>query len=206
MKDEGRVPASPRLASSWRVFCAIEPSEEISALAFKHVRQLEKEFPHIQASWNREGKFHLTLKFFGNIPVERVTAVSQAASLAVEGKSEFQISVAGAGAFPKHGPPHVLWLGIDDLTGNLLRLQQELEEECSNLGFEREARPYHPHLTLARLRKRRGTRELGLSHRRLGFADVPMTVSELLVVRSELDPTGSRYSEISKHRLSSTKS
>jgi 2'-5' RNA ligase len=187
--------------SEWRVFCAIEVPEEVSALAFKHVRQLQTEFPYISASWNREGKFHLTLKFFGNIPVERVTAVSRAASLAVEGKSEFQINVSGAGAFPKHGPPHVLWLGIEDPAGNLLRLQQQLDLECAKLGFEREARPFHPHLTLARLSKREGAKELALAHKRLGFEQVPMNITELLVMRSELDPKGSKYSEISRHPL-----
>jgi 2'-5' RNA ligase len=196
-----RVPASPR-PSSWRVFCAVEIPEKVGAPAAEHVRKLKSEFPHVLASWNREGKFHLTLKFFGNIPAERVTAVSRAASLAVEGQSEFKINVAGAGVFPKHGPPHVLWLGVEDLAGNLLQLQKRLEEECANLGFERETRPFHPHLTLARLRKRESAKELGLAHKRLRFEQVQMTISELLVIRSELDPEGSKYSEISRHPFS----
>jgi 2'-5' RNA ligase len=200
------VPASPRhrvpLSPLWRVFCAVEIPEKVGALVAMHVRKLQTEFPSVAASWSREGKFHLTLKFFGNVPLARLSDISSAASVATAGISEFKIKIGGAGAFPKHGPPRVLWLGIEDLEGRLSQLQERLEHECVSMGFEREARTFHPHLTLARLRKPEGAKALALAHTRLGFEEVYMTISEVLVIRSELNPKGAKYSQISKHCLS----
>lgn len=193
-----RVSASP----FWRVFCAVEIPEEIGARAASHVQKLQTEFPFVAASWNREGRFHLTLKFLGNIPLERVADVSRAAASATAGISAFKINVARAGAFPNHGPPRVLWLGIEDQDQRLSQLQRRLEDECASLGFEREPREFHPHLTLARLRTPEGAMALALAHRRLGFEQVPLLISEVFVIRSELNPKAAKYSEISKHSLS----
>jgi 2'-5' RNA ligase len=95
----------------------------------------------------------------------------------------------------------VLWLGIEDKEERLLQLQQRLEDECFSFGFEREARAFHPHLTLARLRKPQGAKELAAAHRELGFSAMEMTVGEIYVMRSELNPLGSRYSEVTRHGL-----
>jgi len=121
--------------------------------------------------------------------------------MAVEKASEFQIQVTGARSFPKHGPPRVLWLGIEDSSGRLGQLQQRLEDACAEVGFEREARQFHPHLTLARLNRPQGAKQLGQAHKRLGFTASTMAVTDLLVLRSELNPGGSKYSEISRHPL-----
>jgi RNA 2',3'-cyclic 3'-phosphodiesterase len=188
-------------SSTWRVFCAVEIPEEISRLTLKHIEKLQCEFPNVAASWSREGKLHLTLKFLGNIPLEQVDYVSDAASRAGKGVPPFEISLAGAGAFPKHGPPRVIWIGVEDSSGRLSKLQERLEKECEQKGFPREDRAFNPHLTLARLRNPQGAKELAARHKALGFGSVSIGVEELLVIRSELSPKGSRYSIISRHSL-----
>jgi 2'-5' RNA ligase len=184
-----------------RVFCAIELPEEVSARATDHINNLRRQVPDISASWNRDGKFHLTLKFIGEITRVRVERLSLAAQRATVDLSCFNLIVAGAGAFPKKGPPKVLWLGIDDPTGQLATLQARLEQECAREGFGKEVRAFHPHLTIARLRKPQGARELAAVHTEMGFAAVEVPVSELLVIRSELGDKGSKYTVISRHTL-----
>jgi 2'-5' RNA ligase len=186
----------------WRVFCAIEVPAAVSQLAAGHITQLRKEFPDVSASWNRDTNFHLTIKFIGETPRARVHAVSQAAERAASTCSHFDLAVSGAGAFPGHGPPKVLWLGIDDPAGHQLRgLQARLEEECAGEGFAREERPFHPHLTVARLRRPAGTKKLAAAHKEMGFSPIAFQVTELLVIRSELSSQGSKYTTVSRHRL-----
>jgi len=187
--------------NNWRVFCAIELPAGASERATAHINHLRRQFPDIRASWNREAKFHLTLKFIGEMAQTRVKSLSLAAERATRNLQAINLIVEGAGVFPNHGPPKVLWLGIKDPSGQLAELQTRLEEECAREGFNKEQRVFHPHLTIARLRKPNGVRELAAAHKESGFEAVDISVSELLVIRSELSNKGSKYTTISRHPL-----
>jgi 2'-5' RNA ligase len=186
-----------------RVFCAVELTSEVRARAASHAARLRDHVPEARASFPRAENLHLTLKFLGEIAQGRIEALSNAASRAVQGVSPFNLTIEGAGAFPPRGIPRVLWLGIKDSSGELSRLQSRLEDECSTEGFTREERPFHPHLTLARIRTQHGARELARLHQETGFAAIEFPVTDLVVMRSELGAGGSRYTEISRHSLRS---
>jgi 2'-5' RNA ligase len=113
----------------------------------------------------------------------------------------FEFELEAVGSFPKQGPPKVLWIGIVDALGKLSELYSRLEEECAREGFAKEPRAFHPHLTVARLRKPHGARTLAAAHKELGFQSLTVPVAELLVIRSELSSQGSRYTVVSRHEL-----
>jgi 2'-5' RNA ligase len=146
-------------------------------------------------------KLHITLKFLGEIASNQIEALSDAASRAAQSTRPFIVALEGAGAFPPRGVPRILWLGINDSSGMLPELQSHLEEECERAGFAREVRPFHPHLTIARIRTPRATRQLARLHQELGFEAIEFSVTELVVMRSELAVGGSRYTEISRHNF-----
>ena len=201
MRDERVSSANNLHPLTWRVFCAIEPPEEVCARASDHIRRLRHEFPDVNASWNRDGKFHLTLKFLGEIPKARVENLSLAAGRAIRWLSSVNLVVEKSGAFPDNAPPRVLWIGVSDPSRRLSKLYERLEEECARESFPKDARPFHPHLTLARLRKPQGTRALASAHKAMLFEPIEISVSELLVIRSELSSEGSKFSVISRHVL-----
>lgn len=194
MTDEGR--------ESWRVFCAVGLPENVRAAAAANSSRLREAFPRVRASWERPEKMHLTLKFLGEVEPARVEELSRAAERAAGAVAPFELTVGGPGAFPPHGPPRVLWLGVEDEGGGLARLHQFLEDECAAAGFPREARTFRPHLTLARLREPRDARPLADAHRAATFSPKNFAAGEILVIRSELGPAGSRYTTLSKHQLS----
>jgi 2'-5' RNA ligase len=168
-----------------------------------HINRLREAVPHAQATWSREENTHLTLKFLGEIQTSRLSNLSNAAALAVANLSSFGITLANTGVFPKHGAPRVLWIGVQDESGKLAELHTSLEQACAREGFAREERPFHPHLTIARLRKPQGATALAAAHKEMRFAPVILAVAELLVIRSEPSGAGSRYTTISSHRLAS---
>ena len=182
-----------------RVFCAVELPDEVRAAAAAHAARLRRDFPDARASWSRPESLHVTLKFLGEIEWARVEDLSRAARAAAEGSGPFALSVEEAGTFPPRGAARVLWLGVEDSSGGLARLQRRLEDECEAAGFEREARAFKPHLTLARLRTPKDARALSEAHRRLTFDAHTFKVTELIVMRSELAPGGSRYTPLSRH-------
>jgi len=184
-----------------RVFCAVELPGDAREQVGAYIADLREQFPNVRASWERPEKLHLTLKFLGEIKTARVDQLAGAVERAAARVSPFHIKLSGAGAFPPRGPARVLWLGVVDETGGLAALQRHLEDECSAEGFPREPRPFSPHLTLARLRTPAGVRPLAEHHKAASIETPPFTVSELVVVRSELGPAGSRHTPLSRHRL-----
>lgn len=187
---------------SWRVFCAIELPAQTRMRLLSHIKKLQALVPEVRASWSRESNIHLTLKFLGETPQPLVWKFETALSRAVEGVSPFPILISGSGVFPRPRDPRVLWVGISDPEGRLASLQSRIEAESEQEGFAREARQFHPHLTLARLRTREGSQDLARKHEQLQFAPEHVTVNEVLLIRSQLGGAGSKYSTISKHVLS----
>jgi 2'-5' RNA ligase len=188
-------------APVWRVFCAIELPEEVRARLQEHIVRLRSEVPDAVASWSRVENIHLSLKFLGNVAVDRIAAISAAASRAVSEFSAFEIGVGSTGVFPKPSRAQVLWIGVNDPAGHLSALQKKFDEECLAEGFPKEDRAYRPHLTIARLRKPEGARRLADTHLNLKFKPTEIQLTELVVFRSELSPKGSRYTAISRHHL-----
>jgi 2'-5' RNA ligase len=185
------------MTASWRVFCAAELPDVVRARLEDHVRRLRKEVPDAAASWSRVENIHLTLKFFGNVEVKRIEKISAAAERATKQFSRFQIGVGETGVFPRPSRPQVLWIGVSDPSGQLSALQEKFENECAAEGFEKEDRAYRPHLTLARLRKPEGARQLADAHLRMQFEPIDVEIKELMVFRSELSPKGSKYTVLS---------
>lgn len=186
---------------SWRVFVAIELTSEIRNLIACHISTLRKQLPEARASWGREDNLHLTLKFLGDIPLMNVEKLSAAASIAASKVKPFEIVVERCGSFPPRGQPRVLWIGIEEDSGGLTQLHQAIEDACATAGFTREPRAFHPHLTIARIRKPEGSRRLAALHKETGFDPVSVRVSELCVIRSELRSEGSKYTPISRHEF-----
>src|SRR5215213_534443 len=181
----------------WRVFCAVELPDEVRARLEDHVSRLRKEVPEVAASWSRVENIHLTLKFFGNVEVNRIQRISEAAARSVEPITAFHIGVGGTGVFPRPSRPQVLWIGISDPSRQLTALQARLENECAAEGFPKENRAYRPHLTIARLRKPEGARRLADAHLEMQFEPIEVKLKELVLFRSELSPKGSKYTVIS---------
>jgi 2'-5' RNA ligase len=185
----------------WRVFCAIELPLEIRRRVQAHIVRLHESVPQAGASWNGDDKLHLTIKFLGDIAVDRVPALSLAAADAVSGLKPFTLAAEGCDAFPPRGQPRVLWIGVRDDAAELARLHDRLEAEGAGKDFAREARTFRPHLTIARVRHSQAAGQLATTHRELGFPRMEFEVNELVVIRSQLAGAGSSYTDISRHPL-----
>ena len=185
----------------WRVFCAVELPQVTRQLVLAHIARLKEKVPHAKASWARDANLHLTLKFLGEIPRAFVADFSKAVSLAVNQVQPFSLRLEQTGIFPTHGQPRVLWIGINDPSTQLAELHARLEEESSQVGFAKETRPFHPHLTIARLRHADNARALAAAHKQLEFDPLEVAVAELLVIRSELSSEGPKYTVVSRHPL-----
>jgi 2'-5' RNA ligase len=185
----------------WRMFCAFELPGALRTRINDHAKRVREAVPDATASWSRPENIHLTMKFFGNVDHVKVPVISDAAARAVKEFSPIQLQVGKTGVFPRPSRPQVLWIGIDDPSGALLKLQQQLENEFAREGFPQEDRAFHPHLTIARIRKPHDGARLALTHLEMNFHPVTVTLNELILFRSELSSKGSKYTAVSRHSL-----
>jgi len=100
--------------------------------------------------WVRLDGLHLTLRFLGPTLEDRVEAAAGAVRAAAAASRAFEGSIGGAGAFPSAGRPRALWLGIRDGGERLAALAETVDGALHDAGWEFEAKPFRPHLTLAR--------------------------------------------------------
>ena len=198
---------SPSDDQTYRTFIACELPTDIRPRIKEYIDQLRDAFPQVRASWSREDNLHLTLKFLGDLPASRITGLSDACSEALKDLEPFELMISGCGSFPPHGKPKVLWIGIEDAgtpaASHLSQLHAALEASCAARGFERETRPYHPHLTVARIREAKDTRALAEHHRQINFPPQRFAICEVVVFRSQLSSAGSKHFALSRHRLGS---
>lgn len=137
---------------------------------------------------------HLTLRFLGETPEERLAEVDQAMQRAVEGFRTFELEWRGIGAFPNASRPRVVWAGIGAGSPELIRLASRIEQELESAGWPKESRPFVPHLTLLRV----GTPAAAeVARKLLGLgADHPLgrnRVEEVLLKESRLRPEGAHH-------------
>lgn len=144
---------------------------------------------------------HLTLKFLGDTEEGLVPEIASAMREASAGVHSFSIRLLGTGAFPSLSRPAVLWVGIEG--GEVLgRIARSLDEHLVALGFPREGRPWSPHVTLARVRGRRGldrVQEILRAHAEATFAEV--RIEEIRLKKSVLRPGGPEYTTVEAVRL-----
>jgi 2'-5' RNA ligase len=101
--------------------------------------------------WVRADTLHVTLRFLGDTPAELVPDVALAVRDAVEDAAPFDVRLAGAGSFPRHGAKvRTLWLGIENGGRALGELSAAVTAAVVPLGWPADARPFSPHLTVAR--------------------------------------------------------
>lgn len=141
--------------------------------------------------------WHLTLRFLGDVDAvgrERMMAALDQADLG----EPFSVAWGGLGAFPGPRRSTVLWVGADRGARLLERLAAATEEAAVSAGFPAEDRPFHPHLTLSRIRPPQDTTSLLDS---VAPAGVSMRVGRIVVYRSHLGRGGARYEEIEEFPL-----
>jgi len=137
-----------------RLFIAVPAADEVRAAVGKLMEEVAggpiSERGPGQPRWVRVDDLHLTLRFLGATPDERQAEIASALATAAAGVAPFRVVLSGGGAFPNASTPRVLWIGIAEGTDHLAGLVGRLNGALVPLGWPVEARPFTPHLTLAR--------------------------------------------------------
>ncbi len=159
---------------------------------------------HADVRWVNPEKIHLTLKFFGNIEESRIGPIFISIEEPIRNTPTFSLNVRGVGAFPNLKNPRVIWMGLVHGREVLISFQKQIEIQLEKIGFQPEDRPFHPHLTLGRMKSSRGKEELVgrmERHKEEEFGD--LQVERVVLFRSDLKPSGPIYTPLKEMKLGS---
>ena len=178
-----------------RLFIALDIPAETRARLTEYMERARALVP--EARWARVEGLHVTLKFIGHVDD---TVVEQAkVALGSIKAAPFEVKFAGMGFFPNPNAARVFWAGVDG-GDHLPRLASSIDTALEKLGFPRETKPYHPHLTLARTSSR-PLREL----KPLLDESLPqfgtMTAREFFLYQSQPQKGGSKYTKLERFAL-----
>jgi 2'-5' RNA ligase len=182
-----------------RIFVAIELEPPIKQALEDVVRKLKRTGADVR--WVDGRGMHLTLKFLGEIAEAEVPSIEQAVKDATSAHGRFPLILRGTGTFPSGKSPRVLWVGVTEEAG-LMELQKAVEARLEAAGYPREGRPFHPHLTLGRVKSpsRLGEALAQLEKcRETVFGE--MTAAKIALVESRLGPHGAEYRVVSEFAL-----
>ena len=198
-----------------RVFLAVEVSQvlraELATIQQELKHRIEPEMKRgTRISWAQPASIHLTLKFLGDMDEQVIDPLRAALEQVVGGQLAVTVPLERLGVFPHPQAPRILWVGPSEQwekgveARRVVEIHGAIEEACERVNFLRETRPFSPHLSLARIKM--GERHVGAALAKSGMLDLPVAVGSLVMesvvlMQSELKPTGSVYTKLWDVRL-----
>ncbi|MGD1006027.1 MAG: RNA 2',3'-cyclic phosphodiesterase [Ignavibacteriaceae bacterium] len=148
--------------------------------------------------WEPEEKIHLTLKFIGEVKEELTESIINSLKFVTDYNS-FECRLTRFGFFYKRGQSRILWIGLS-LNSYIDQLLEKINKKLEKFSIPAERRIFQPHLTIKRLKGDEGKNFID-SFESFKVPDIQFKAFEVVLMRSDLLPSGSKYTEIKKYNL-----
>ena len=103
----------------------------------------------VKGSFKHVDNFHITLKFLGEIEEGHTTGIAEQLERLARQHHRFELKLQDLGCFRGREGIRTLYIGLGGALSALIRLNKEVESAMEGLGFDRDRKPYTPHITLA---------------------------------------------------------
>ena len=189
---------------SLRVFVAVAIPDEVNARLAALQEWLRRQPGREFIRWVRTEKFHLTLRFFGDLLVTKLPLLEEALRKIAAVHNPIELIAAGAGWFGHRQQPGVVWAGIGGDVKSLRAVESALARATDHLGARRDPKPFEPHLTLGRVggcspAESRHLKEIIASKANVALGSWRVEALQLLLSKNL--PTGASYTELGQYRL-----
>jgi 2'-5' RNA ligase len=182
-----------------RTFIALKINPEPPLLL--KLKELKNELAGEPVKWVDENNLHLTLKFLGDTTLHQVDDLKAILKKISARSNVFSFRLKGLAFFKNKGIPRVLFIGIEEGEA-LQQLAAEINLQLFALGFEKENRPFSPHLTLARLKFLKDKRNFYNAIDKYRDTDIQsIVIHEIILYQSILKPAGPIYKPLEIFRL-----
>ncbi len=183
-----------------RLFIAIPLPQSLLRRLTEVQHRLKGKVPHQSVRWVKADGIHLTLKFLGDTPTDKIPAIKEALTVVARNGPRCTLTVEGLGCFPSRRRPRLLWVGVGEPSGRLHVLQEAVEEAMTSLGYRPERHSFTPHLTLGRVRRGASRQDEEQIREAISGTTVDQlaefTADRFELIRSELKPAGAEYTTV----------
>ncbi len=177
-----------------RAFFCLPLDEDVRAAIGRVAERIQRQV-QMAATWVEPANYHVTLRFLGDIDPELTVELRDLAVRAAALTAPLSLSLRDVGGFPTLERARVLWVG-GETPAAFHSLAETLEYGLRELGFPAEAKPAVSHVTIARL-KGMPDRRLAEIVERVGRVAVrEVQPRAVVLMQSELDPRGARYTPV----------
>lgn len=173
-----------------RAFIAVPLPEAVKTALGEVGRVLSSQIPRQAVRWVKPDRMHLTLRFLGETPLSSLPAIAAGLDEIVAEKSPLLLYLGQLGCFPSSARPRVIWAGTTGNEEALQRLKREIDELLQPMGWQPETRPFRAHLTLGRVKESGKLKGVVWNAE---LEPLPVPVTEIQLIESELLPAGPRY-------------
>jgi 2'-5' RNA ligase len=173
-----------------RLFIAVDISDEARLIASGVIGKLRKDHPAKGVSFTKPENLHITLKFLGSTDASTEARLVETLRRIAADTPPFTLRFDGPELLGKR----VMSIRIASDTPTVFDLEKRIDTECRPLGFPSEARRFHPHLTLARIRHPHDA--LIRRFLQTPIDPVEFPIREIVLYESKLTANGSIYSAI----------
>lgn len=183
-----------------RCFVAVDIPGDVGEMLADIQAAFRKRYGAVPASWVRLSSVHLTLRFLGTVPPDRLSVIRKNLAF-IRSHRPFEISLEQVGFFPDADKARILWCGYKR-SAELSVLQANIEAAVVSGGLAPEPKPFIPHVTLARFKV--VPRGAATSLHEIAREKKPSaihSVREIVLYRSTLRPHGAEYSVIESYSL-----
>lgn len=178
-----------------RCFVAIEIPETIQTLLTSAQEELRKFVRGV--SWVKRENIHLTLRFLGDVTPNQISVIKYSIEQVTDTRSPFSMELGGIGAFPNLSRPRIIWAGVKIGADEVVAIAREIDLRLSRRGYERDGKPFRPHLTLARLKSRTNLKPLiDVFQQYDTISGARMMVKQVRIVQSQLRRGGAVYTPL----------
>lgn len=193
--------ASARKPETWRLFIAIRLPDGVKDELEKVQRELRHGLPQKAVRWTTRERFHLTLKFLGNVDAEKIPGLIDALREVCVSCPPLNLRAERIGFFPDIRFPRVIWAWVHDDKELLPKLQALIEAAVVGFTAEKAEEKFTGHVTLGRAKGIKRPEAEILGKLALGMVDHlfgEWTAENIELIRSELSSAGSRYTTLSE--------
>jgi RNA 2',3'-cyclic 3'-phosphodiesterase len=149
--------------------------------------------------WEKEDKIHLTLKFIGEVDDIKVGQISQSLNF-IGNYSKIDCRLSHFGFFFNKGMAKILWVGLS-ADNSLYNLVNDINDKLEKFSIPKDTRKFKSHLTILRLRNKDFSGFPVKNFEEFDLPEIKFVAEEAALIKSELTPETSKYTEIKNYKL-----
>ncbi len=164
---------------------------------YDHIEKMKDETKlFLKGKWVEPQNLHMTFHFLGEITQEQAISVLRNLQQIAERFAPFRVQYRALGVFPDRKRPRILWIGVSKGEGSLKRLASEVIKLNRRSGIRSESKPFHPHVTVCRIKDVDRKKLSALMNRYRGHTFGEETVDRIALISSSLTSVGPIYTVV----------